>query len=233
VLGEILEGAIETAREAGIEIVGGHSVEDTEPKFGLVVTATAHPDRIVGNAGALERDALVLTKPVGTGILATAAKQGAAGDGQERAGLRVMRALNRAAAEAMQEIGVNACTDVTGFGLLGHLHELARASGVDVELEADAVPLIPGVRELATAGIVPGGTVDNLEHVQDHVTWPERLSRVDRLLLADAQTSGGLLIAVPPARLEALLEALERRGCATRAVIGRVGAAGPGRIRVL
>jgi cysteine desulfurase NifS/selenium donor protein len=232
VLGEILEGAVETAQEAGIEIVGGHSVEDTEPKFGLVVTGTVHPDRIVGNAGARAGDVLVLTKPIGTGILATAAKQGALDAAGERVSLEVMRTLNRAAGEAMQEVGVDACTDVTGFGLLGHLRELARASAVDVEIDAESVPLVPGARELAVAGIVPGGTVDNLEHVDPHVSWPERMSRVDRLLLADAQTSGGLLIAVPAERLEALLAALERRGAATRAVIGRVETAGTGRIRV-
>jgi cysteine desulfurase NifS/selenium donor protein len=231
VLGEILEGAVETAREAGIEIVGGHSVEDTEPKFGLVVTGTVHPDRLVGNAGARPGDRLVLTKPIGTGILATAAKQGALGPGEEREGLEVMRALNRGAAEAMQEVGVHACTDVTGFGLLGHMLEVARASGVDVEVDAGEVPVLAKARELARAGIVPGGTVDNLEHVAASVEWPASMSRVERLLLADAQTSGGLLIAVDPESLDRLLGALERRGAPTRRVIGRVTGEGTGQIR--
>lgn len=232
-LGDILEGAVDTAREAGIEIVGGHSVEDTEPKFGLAVTGFVHPARILANSGARMGDRLVLTKPIGTGVLATAVKQGAVGPEGERAGLAVMRALNRPGAEAMAEVGVSACTDVTGFGLLGHLREMAAASGVDVELSAADVPLIEGVRDLAAAGIAPGGSVDNLEYVAAHVDWPESASRIDKLLLADAQTSGGLLIAVPDERLEALLGALDRHGAMCRAVIGRITGKGPGRIRVV
>lgn len=233
VLGEILEGAAEVAREAGIEILGGHTVEDTEPKFGLAVTGTAHPGRIAGNDAARPGDAIVLTKPLGTGILATAAKQGAIGPEDERAGLETMRVLNRGAAEAMAEIAASACTDVTGFGLLGHLLEMASASRVVIELEAGAVPVLARARELAAAGIVPGGSLDNLEHVSAQVSWPERLPRADRVLLADAQTSGGLLIAVSRDRLQPLLAALEKRGVPARSVIGRVVGKGEGFVRVV
>jgi cysteine desulfurase NifS/selenium donor protein len=232
VLGDILDGAIAVAAEAGIEIVGGHTVEDTEPRFGLAVTGTVHPDRVLTNAGARPGDRLVLTKPLGTGIVATAAKQDAAPLDVVAAGLATMRELNRAAAEAMVDIGVRACTDVTGFGLLGHLRELAAASGVDVAVALAEVPLLAGVRELAAADIVPGGSLDNLARAGDWTTWPDHASRVDRVLLADAQTSGGLLIAVAPDRLDALLVALDARGVACRAVIGECTAAGTGRIVV-
>jgi selenophosphate synthase (EC 2.7.9.3) len=220
------------AREAGIEIVGGHTVDDTEPKFGLAVTGVVPPERVVTNAGARPGDALVLTKPIGTGILATAVKRGLAGADAERRLVAVMRALNRAAAEAMLEVGVSACTDVTGFGLLGHLREMAAASGVDVEVEAAAVPLLSEARDLAAADCVPGGSLENLEHVSRHVDFAPGLSRVDRLLLADAQTSGGLLITLPEERCEALLSVLHLRGVTDARRIGRVAGAGTGRIQV-
>jgi selenide,water dikinase len=232
VLERILAGAAEVAREAGIEIVGGHTVDDTEPKFGLAVTGVVPPDRVVTNAGARPGDALVLTKPIGTGILATAVKRGLASSDAERRLVAVMRTLNRAAAEAMLETGVSACTDVTGFGLLGHLRELAAASEVDVEVDFSAVPLLPGARDLAAADCVPGGSLENLEHVAPHVDFAPGLSHVDRILLADAQTSGGLLIALPEERCEALLSALRDRGVADARRIGRFATPGPGRIRV-
>jgi len=233
VLERILEGAVEVAREAGIFIVGGHTVDDTEPKFGLAVTGVVHPDRVMRNSTARAGDELVLTKPIGTGILATAVKRGLADEAVSRRLVATMRRLNRAAAEAMEEAGAHACTDVTGFGLLGHLREMASASGLDAEIEAGAVPVLEPARELAAADVVPGGTLDNLEHVSPFVDWSSGLSRVDRLLLADAQTSGGLLIAVPPERTGALLAALQARGVAERPRIGRFTATGAGRIRVL
>lgn len=233
VLERILAGAAEVAREAGIEIVGGHTVDDTEPKFGLAVTGIVRPDRVVTNAGARPDDVLVLTKPIGTGILATAVKRGLGGEETTRRLVSTMRTLNRGAAEAMVEVGVSAATDVTGFGLLGHLREMAAASGVDAEVEAAAVPLLPGVRDLAAADGVPGGSLENLEHVAPHVDFAPGLSRVDRLLLADAQTSGGLLIALPEERCEALLAKLAGRGVADARRVGQVAGAGTGRIRVL
>jgi cysteine desulfurase NifS/selenium donor protein len=232
VLERILAGAAEVAREAGIEIVGGHTVDDNEPKFGLAVTGVVHPQRILTNARARQGDALVLTKPIGTGILATAVKRGFAGDDVARRLVAVMRTLNRAAAEAMVEAGVSACTDVTGFGLLGHLREMAAASGLDAEVVAASVPLLEPARELAAADSVPAGTIENLDHVSPHVEFDPGLSRVDRLLLADAQTSGGLLIAVPEERCEHLLAALREWGVAGAARIGRFTGPGPGLLRV-
>ena len=231
-LEQILAGAAEVAREAGIFIVGGHTVDDTEPKFGLAVTGVVHPDRVVTNASARAGDVLVLTKPIGTGILATAVKRGLAGEEVARRLVAVMRSLNRSAAEAMIETGVSACTDVTGFGLLGHLREMAAASGLEAQVDAAAVPILEPARELAAAGAVPGGTLENLAHVSPHVDFAPGLSNVDRLLLADAQTSGGLLIAVPEGRLAALLAGLHDRGVTPARRIGRFTTPGPGRIRV-
>ncbi len=233
VLERILEGAAEVAREAGIFIVGGHTVDDTEPKFGLAVTGAVHPDRVMRNSTARAGDELVLTKPIGTGILATAVKRGLADEAVARHLVATMRRLNKAAAEAVEETGAHACTDVTGFGLLGHLREMAAFSGLDAEVEAGAVPVLQPARELAAADVVPGGTLDNLEHVSPFVDWSPGLSRVDRLLLADAQTSGGLLIAVPPERTESLLDALGAHGVEGCRRIGRFTGAGVGRIRVI
>jgi selenium donor protein len=230
VLEEILAGAAEVAGEAGIEIVGGHSVEDTEPKFGLAVTGTVHPDRILTNAGARPGDVLFLTKPIGTGILATAAKRSLAPAAALEAGIATMRQLSRAAAEALAEAGgIHAVTDVTGFGLLGHLREMAAGSGVDVTLDVNEVPILEGVRELAAAGLVPGGSLDNLAHVSPHVTWGEGQGEVDKRILADAQTSGGLLVAVAPAEADAMEARFTARGV-TAARIGTFTARGGGRI---
>jgi cysteine desulfurase NifS/selenium donor protein len=230
VLERILSGAAAVAREAGIDIVGGHTVEDTEPKFGLAVTGIVHPDRILTNAGAAPGDVLFLTKPIGTGILATAAKRDRAPADALAAAIASMRQLNRAAGEVLQSAeGVHACTDVTGFGLLGHLRELASASGVDVSLDAGQVPVLDGVRALAAAGVVPGGSLDNLAHVEPHVTWAEGQSEVDKRILADAQTSGGLLIAVAAGQADALAMRLEQAGVRA-ARIGDVSGAGSGRI---
>ena len=233
VLERILEGASEVAREAGIFILGGHTVDDTEPKFGLAVTGVVHPDRVVTNATAREGDALVLTKPVGTGILATAVKRGLADEAVARRIVAVMRELNKAAAEAMEEVGAHACTDVTGFGLLGHLREMAAASRLDAEIEAGLVPVLEPAREMAAADVVPGGSLENLAHVSPFVDWAKGLSRVDRILLADAQTSGGLLVALPEERAELFLAALRSRGVVAARRIGRFTGAGTGRIRVL
>jgi cysteine desulfurase len=233
VLERILEGAADVAKEAGISIVGGHTVDDTEPKFGLAVTGVVHPDRVVRNSTARAGDELVLTKPIGTGILATAVKRGLADEAAARRLVATMRRLNRAAAEAMAEAGAHACTDVTGFGLLGHLREMAAGSGLDVELAAGTVPVLDPARELAAADVVPGGTLDNLEHVSPFVDWSPGQSRVDRLLLADAQTSGGLLIAIPAERTGTLLAALRARGVAEGRRIGWFTGAGTGRIRIV
>jgi len=231
ILEDILRGGADKAREAGVSVVGGHSIDDREPKYGLAVTGTVHPDRIVSNAGGRAGDALWLTKPLGTGIITTAIKRETAPPAVEAAAIAVMLALNRDACEAMLEAGVHAATDVTGFGLLGHLRQLALASGTAAVVRAAAVPLLAGVRELARAGAVPGGTQRNEAFLADWVAWPTALAAEDRTILCDAQTSGGLLMAVEPARSAALESALRRRGVLA-ARIGALEQGTPGRLRV-
>jgi selenide,water dikinase len=232
VLKEVLLGGLEVINEAGALLVGGHSVEDPELKYGLSVTGTVHPDRVVTNSGARPGDALILTKPLGTGVLATAIKAGLAPPAVEAEAVRWMCTLNRAAAEAMQEEGASACTDITGFGLLGHGLEMASGSGVTLELLASKVPLIQGVKDLAAMGLFPGGSFANRKFCERAVTVDGGADPLLVDLLADAQTSGGLLIAVSAASREALHENLERRGV-PHAEIGRVTAESAGRIRVL
>ena len=228
VLGEILRGGAEKAREAGIDLVGGHTIKTDEPIYGLAVTGTVHPDRIVSNAGAKPGDALVLSKPLGVGIVATAAKQDRDPREAIRDAIRLMTTLNAGARDAMCEVGVHAATDVTGFGLLGHLHEMLLASGVAARVDAGAVPFIPGSVPLAREGVAAGGTRRNLEFVDPHVDWGG-LDEPERLLLADAQTSGGLLIATT--RPDELVAALERRG-QRHAAIGTTVDGTPGRVTV-
>ena len=233
VLEAILQGAADKAAEAGVSLLGGHTIEGTEPTFGLAVSGVAHPGRIIRNDTARPGDALVLTKPLGTGLIATAVKRGLADDARARAAAAVLMAtLNRAAAEAMQAVGVHACTDVTGFGLLGHLREMAAGSSVEVRLSASAVPVLGAARTFAAADVAPGGTENNLAHVVPHVRFAPAVSPADRLVLADAQTSGGLLISLPQARADALLDALRARGVEDAACIGAVVAGGSGQITV-
>jgi selenide,water dikinase len=231
VLREVLLGGLETIEEAGALLVGGHSVDDPELKYGLSVTGIVHPDRVIRNAGARPGDRLILTKPLGTGVLATAIKGGMATAGSESEGVRWMTMLNRGAAEAMQEVGVHACTDITGFGLLGHALEMATASKVGLELSASRVPLIAGVREQASMGMIPAGSHANRAHCQSSLSVEDGVDGLLLDLLADAQTSGGLLIAVAQDRAEQLHEALERRGV-PHFEIGRVGPAGEASIIV-
>ncbi len=219
-LGDVLEGAAEVLEEARCTLVGGHSVDDPEPKYGLAVTGVAHPDDIVTNAGARPTDALVLTKPLGNGIAATAIKQGVAVPELVGAAVAAMTQLNAPAAAAMRRVGVHAATDVTGFGLLGHIAEIMRASQVSVDLEWAALPWLDGIAELAADGVVPGGTRRNLEAASRYTDFGA-VDEVGRLMLADAQTSGGLLLAVDRPLLGALLQALEDEGV-TAAVIGSV-----------
>ncbi|HSJ54514.1 MAG TPA: selenide, water dikinase SelD [Anaerolineae bacterium] len=232
VLQEILQGALDKAAEAGISIVGGHTVDDTEPKFGLAVSGVVHPDRIVRNSTALPGDALILTKPLGTGIVATALKRGLADEADAREVIALMAGLNRAASEAMLEAGASACTDVTGFGLLGHLYEMARSSGVDVTIHAGSVPTLAAAWRFAGGGVVPGGTLNNLAYVEPHASFAPEVSRTAQLVLADAQTSGGLLISLPAARAGGLLAALHRQGIESAAAIGHVTGEGAGHITV-
>lgn len=223
---EILRGGAEVARLAGVTIVGGHTIDDREPKYGMAVTGTIRPGAQITNATAQEGDLLVLTKPLGTGIIATAIKRGVAEPAIIAAATASMTALNKDASVAARAHGVHAMTDVTGFGLLGHLLELCRGSGISAEVWAERLPWLPGAAELVREGIVPGGTRRNLEHVGPSTAWEDGFEEWERLLIADAQTSGGLLIAVPEAEVAALVGELEERGTSAAAVVGRVTAAG-------
>ena len=221
VLDRILAGARSKTGEAGISIIGGHTVDDTEPKFGLAVTGIVHPREVVANSTARPGDVLVLTKPIGTGILSTALKRGLLDDGARRSLSETMAGLNRAASEAMRETGVSACTDVTGFGLLGHLLEMMNGSGTTAVVSAATVPLLGGVVEAAVSGAIPGGTRDNFSHTERSVEYGKGVSETTRLILNDAQTSGGLLISVAGDKSAALRARLDSRGVA-HAVIGEV-----------
>ena len=229
ILLEVLRGAAEAAAEGGWVTVGGHTVDDPEPKFGLAMVGEVHPDRILTNAGLRPGDALVLTKGLGAGIVATAMKAGTAPDEVVAAAAASMTRLNREAATRALEAGATGATDITGFGLLGHLRSMAEGSHVDVDLRAGAIPVLPGVPELVAAGFVPGGTRRNL-------AWAgERLETHDVddaviIVLADAQTSGGLLFGAEPARAEEAVAALRESGHAA-AVIGTVSE-GAGTMRV-
>lgn len=231
-LGEVLKGAAEVAREAGCLIIGGHSIDDPEPKYGMAVIGEVHPDWMLTVAGARPGDRLVLTKPLGTGVLSTAMKAGVLLEAGMADAVRSMRALNAGAARAALRVRVNAATDVTGFGLIGHLLNLLEASGVGAELAFDALPILPHARNMAGRGLVPGGTKRNLEAAEGRVEWAPDLSDIDRVLAADAQTSGGLLLAVPAESEAALLAALREERTPVAVTIGRVTAGPPGRIRV-
>ena len=233
VLVEILTGGFDKATEAGTVIVGGHTIMDEELKYGLSVTGVVHPDKIVTNAGARPGDRLVLTKPLGTGIISTALKSGQnLGELADQAN-RVMTTLNKTACEVMQEIGVHACTDITGFGLLGHSYEMAAASNVGFTIRASLVPHFEGVIPLITEGFVPGGTNNNRYFLDDKVIMDDSLTWEQSTILFDAQTSGGLLIAVEKHKLELLIEELRCRGVETVALIGEAVAQHPAKIRVI
>ena len=213
ILAEILRGGSEAAALAGAPILGGHSIEDPEPKYGMAVTGLVHPDRILRNVGARPGDQLLLTKPLGSGIIATAIKRGIATPEQIAEATAVMAALNRAAGEVLAASGaVSALTDITGFGLLGHAWEMAEGSRALLRIDAAAVPVQTGVLALAERDVVPGGTKANLDWVTPHVKFAAAIGRPTQLVLADAQTNGGLLAAVAPDRLEAVLRLLVDQG---------------------
>ena len=230
-LGELLRGATEVAQRAGCLILGGHSIDAVEPTFGMAVIGEVHPDRMLTNAGACAGDRLVLTKPLGTGILATALKRDALLETGMAEAVRSMTVLNDGASRAALRVGVSAATDVTGFGLVGHLTTMLEASKVAAEIAFDALPILPHARNLASRGVVPGGTERNLE-AAEKVDWAADLGTADRYLCVDAQTSGGLLLAVPAENEAALLAALGDEHTPVAAVIGRVVAGTPGHIRV-
>ena len=232
VLKSILKGAQDKATEAGISILGGHTVEDTEPKYGMAVTGIIHPGKILTNSNAQPGDAIILTKPIGTGIISTAIKRGIAEESVKNEAIRIMSELNAIAAGIMLKYPVHACTDVTGFGLPGHLKEMTVSSQVDVHLIASNIPLIEGVKDLAANNIIPGGTVNNLEYVSDIMEWDVGISKTEKFVFCDAQTSGGLLIVIPKKYETAFLSDLKKSGLKYAAIIGYVDKRGVGKIKL-
>jgi selenide,water dikinase len=224
VLEQILRGGADQAAAAGVSIVGGHSIDDPEPKYGLAVMGLVNPAEVLTNAGAKVGDRLIFTKPIGTGIIATAIKKGISPAEVTARTIEVMTTLNAAASEVMRRVGCHACTDVTGFGLLGHLHEITAASGVGARVRFRDVPLIDGVRELVKLDIAPGGTEANLEFLSTGgaVVWEDNLPEDYQLLLCDAQTAGGLLMSVAPDDSDRMIEELHVAGVSAAADIGEV-----------
>ena len=230
-LARTIDGGADVVRSAGALVVGGHSIDDQEPKYGCAVVGTVDPRAVLTNAGARPGDALVLTKPIGLGIISTALKRDEAPPALLEEAVRLMTTLNEGARDAALEVGVNAATDVTGFGLLGHLREMLMASGLSARIDPSRVPVIEGVRDLLAAGMVAGGTKRNHAFVDPDVEWAG-LALDEQLLLADAQTSGGLLLAVEPGKAGALVAALGRLGTPAAAVIGHTVEGAPGRIGI-
>jgi len=230
-LQEMLRGAFDALQEADCAMAGGHSIKDSEVKFGLAVVGTVHPDRVVTNAGARPGDVLVLTKPLGMGCLTTALKQGKAAPADVDAAQRTMARLNRHAAEAMQRVDAHAATDITGYGLLGHAWEMAAGADVGIEIEAAAVPVLAEARAYLRPEFTCGGSARNLEYAETRVEIADGVPDELRLVLHDVQTSGGLLIAVAPEFRDRLLEDLRAGGDEAAAEIGRV-VAGPAALRI-
>jgi selenide,water dikinase len=229
ILLEIIQGGRDKIKEAGAVLLGGHSIDDPEPKYGLAVTGLIHPEKVLTNAGSKPGDYLVLTKPLGIGIITTGIKRGVVDPEDEQQAIRVMAALNKEASLIASEVGVNACTDITGFGLLGHLHEMLKASGVRAEISVRNMPVLDAVWSCLEKGTVPGGTYSNLQYLEKHLEL--YCSEQWKLILGDAQTSGGLLLSVPPAKIDVLL-AKFAAGNACSHVIGRVYAGNQGKIAI-
>lgn len=222
VIAQVLEGGQAKAEEAGILIVGGHTVDDKEPKYGLAVTGIVTPGEEITNASAQPGDVLILTKAIGSGVITTAGKAGTAPQSVIDEAVRSMATLNKSAAEAMVAVGVNSATDITGFGLLGHLSQMMNASGTTAEINMDSIPLLRGAKHLAEDGYISGGTARNTEAIMPSVTAEEEITDIEFSLLADAQTSGGLLISVPEGRSEELIKQLVDNKTLYSAAIGQV-----------
>ena len=222
VIAKILEGGQAKAEEAGILIIGGHTVDDKEPKYGLAAVGVLTPGEQITNANAQPGDVLILTKAIGSGVITTAGKAGTAPEESIAAAVKSMATLNKGAADAMIEVGVNAATDVTGFGLLGHLSQMMKASGTTATVRWSDIPILPGALELARAGSVSGGTARNMESLEGKVVLGEGVSEFEFMVLADAQTSGGMLISVPEERSEALVECLVANQTLYSELIGKV-----------
>ncbi len=233
VIAKILEGGQAKAEEAGILIIGGHTVDDREPKYGLAVTGIVTPGEQITNANAQPGDVLILTKAIGSGIITTAGKAGTATSDSINAAVESMATLNKGAADAMIEIGVNAATDVTGFGLLGHLSQMMKASGTSATLNWSDIPLLPGVLDLAQSGSVSGGTARNMEALEGKVVLENGIGELEFMILADAQTSGGMLISVSKERSNSLIKSLVANNTLYKSVIGTVTSDGtPGVVTI-
>jgi selenide,water dikinase len=222
VLDEILRGGADKAIEADVAIIGGHTLKTKEPIYGMAVTGTIHPDKIISNATAKVGDSLILTKPLGIGIITTAIKKEQVEEKWIAKAVKIMSYLNKSASEAMLDVGINACTDITGYGLLGHLCELVHASKVGAKIYLAKVPVIEFAWELAKQKIVPGGTLANLKFIEDKVDWERGITDEAKLILSDAQTSGGLLISVPKEKEKELLKRLLSKGVPNPIVIGEI-----------
>jgi selenide,water dikinase len=220
ILQEILRGGIDKMREARVVLMGGHSIEDPELKYGLSVTGTVHPKKLITNGGARPGDVLILTKPLGTGIISTAIKAGVVKKALIDKVSRSMAKLNNIASELMQEIGVHACTDITGFSFLGHSLQLAKNSKVGLNIQADTIPFFPGVKDLAGQGFVPGGLYRNRDFYFRSVKFAKTVPDYLRDILFDPQTSGGLLICVSPRKAGKLINAIHRAGVTEAVIIG-------------
>ena len=230
-LGEVIQGGAEAAKRAACLVLGGHSVDSPEPQFGMVVIGEAHPEKLFTVANGKAGDVLVLTKRLGTGILTTALKRGRIGETELAEAVTSMTTLNDGGMRAARAAGVRAATDVTGFGLTGHLGNMTKASGLAAEVSIAKLPLMDLVRQLAEEGLVPGGSKRNLD-AASHVEWGNGVSAVDRIVASDAQTSGGLLLAAPESKVDQLLKSLAAERTLAAAVIGRLVAGTPGAIRI-
>ena len=218
----ILQGGADKAQEAGISIVGGHSVDDKEPKYGMVVTGEVDEQNLVKNDGAKPGDILVLTKPIGTGIIATAIKKGLTSKEIIQRAVDIMSTLNDVASKLMIELKIKAATDITGFGLLGHLSEICKASKVTAEIDYNLLPLLPGTLELANDGIIPGGTKRNLSYAESFTQFQEDRTDIEKLITSDAQTSGGLLISISPEKTESFLQLFNKQSSIKAHKIGKI-----------
>ena len=222
VAGKILKGGSDKANEAGIPILGGHSIDDKEPKYGLIVNGLVNEDKLIRNSGANSGDVLILTKPIGTGIISTALKNGQVQINVEKTAIESMKALNKDAANLMHEHEVNAATDVTGFGLLGHLIEMCKSSNVSMELDFKSIPFFPGVEELVNSGFIPSGTKRNHDFVSNYCDFNDGISITQQMMLSDAQTSGGLLISVPTDHAESYIQTYNSSSKINAHIIGKV-----------
>ena len=233
VLNEVLRGGLDMMHEGGVILVGGHTVDDPELKYGLSVTGTIHPDKVVRNSTARAGDKLILTKPLGTGIISTAIKAGKADAATIEAVTKSMSELNKTASELMVKVGVSACTDVTGFGLLGHACEMIEGREIGMVIDSAALPYFPAFKELSEIGTVPGGLNRNRDYRKDMVDIASNIPKFLQYLLFDPQTSGGLLISVPAEKAKQLLESLHNNGITAAALIGKVVSENKGRIKVV